>query len=920
MQPNKLTFPLTHSVLILLLICIQVSAVADHGGFTATLSATDVVDDGNPNSIEVESRKSNTPFTKPHDVNIAVYIRFDKAAEKPAPGITDFTIHLFDKNDERIGTTIPFTQDHIVERNKKHYELTIPIIDSAGVPNIPIKATTIILILKKRAVASVERADIEAGSVPTNEEARITLNLVRKEPKFPGNIPKIVSITRYDSRGFITPNITGPFTVKIVLTEKPRAFTPEHIGVTNGKATFILAGPPFGGEASASVSDELVVKPLLSEGNYTSANAIPNPTGRDYQYHPYYVTITPDFRSTDDIVIKVNVFEDTVKPPNRYIPSQSVEGRTKLTVRVSPSATLKPKPPGFSVALPHNDNASIPANGFYILTKNSENSGIDIPPVEEGPIHRRQTQLAYNVRENSELPNLESLLLNGGTIDLVGPAHIPAGSVIISEIMWGSDRNLADATESQWVELYNTTDARIPIDEGTWFLYFYGATEPVPHPKKYGIIDRIGTVDPASHAYAASNWWSIAGKGQSGRTGTGPIQPLISMERIIYATGEVADGTKAIGWTASTRPSVNFDFTKAVIPIGTPGTMSLTPIPKPVSTPDPTIFPTEEPDIIISEIMYTVNGSQLPQWIELHNRSGREVNLLGWEVGIENPSEDETVLEPVLSAVFLDDTLVAAGEAVLLVTTQGRHSGIGDGKGDLRRDQVIGLKQLLNIRVPRYKLLSNAAFKISLISPSAIAPVDVVGNLGAKPAWELPTIEEGASRSSIVRNYRKPKRNGTRANGWMLASEQAFLYAQHGTYYGHSSDHGTPGYRAGSPLPVQLSSFRPARQASTGAVGITWVTESELDNAGFNILRSMTRDGVFSRVNTTLISGAGTTAEKHTYSFTDTTAKPNIVYYYRIEDVSLAGEHRTLATVRLKGHVSASGKLTTTWGHLKTQN
>ena len=920
MQLNKLTGSLTHFILMFLLIFIQASAWSDHGGFTATLSATDVVDDGNPNSIEVESREPGTPFTgdtAAHNVNITVYITFDKAAEKPVG--SNFTPYFFDKNDERIDE-INLTLLYDITGSRKNYTLKIPAND------IPTNATVIILRLGKF-VKSVERADIEAELadritlIPTNEEATITLNLVREEPpKYPEYIPKVVSMTRYDSRGFITPNITGPFTVKIVLTEKPRAFTPEHIGVTNGKATFILAGPPFGGAASASVSDEPVEKPPISEGNYTIEAEIPNPTGRDYQYHPYYVTITPDFRSTDDIVIKVNVFEDTVKPPNRYIPSQLVEGRTKLTVRVSPSATLKSKPPGFSVALPHNDNASIPANGFYILTKNSENSGIDIPPVEEGAIHRRQTQLAYNVRENSELPNLESLLLNGGTIDLVGPAHIPAGSVIISEIMWGSDRNLADATESQWVELYNTTDARIPIDEGTWFLYFYGATEPVPHPKKYGIIDRIGTVDPASHAYAASNWWSIAGKGQSGRTGTGSIQPLISMERIIYATGEVADGTKTIGWTASTRPSVNFDFTKAVIPIGTPGTMRLTPIPKPVSTPEPTLFPAGEPDIVISEIMYTGNRSQLPQWIELHNRSGREVNLLGWEVLIENPSEDETVLETSVAAIFLDDILVAAGEAVLLVTEQGRHSGIGEGKGDLRRDQVIGLKQLLNIRVPRYKLLSNAAFKISLISPSATAPVDIVGNLGAKPAWELPTLEEGASRSSIVRNYRKPKRNGTRANGWLLASEQAFLYAQHGTYYGHSSDHGTPGYRAGSPLPVQLSSFRPARQASTGAVGITWVTESELDNAGFNILRSTTRDDVFSRVNTTLISGAGTTAEKHTYSFTDTTATPNIVYYYRIEDVSLAGEHRTLATVRLKGHVSASGKLTTTWGLLKTQN
>ena len=157
-------------------------------------------------------------------------------------------------------------------------------------------------------------------------------------------------MTRYDSRGFIIPNITGPFTVKIVLTEKPRAFTPEHIGVTNGKATAILAGLPFGGAASAAGLD--VQTPPISEGNYTNAGTIPRPTGRDYQYHPYYVTITPDLRSADDIVIKVNAFEDTVKPPNRYIPPRlPKEGRQRLTLNIHPAATITPLP-GFRVALP----------------------------------------------------------------------------------------------------------------------------------------------------------------------------------------------------------------------------------------------------------------------------------------------------------------------------------------------------------------------------------------------------------------------------------------------------------------------------------------------------------------------------------------------------------------------------------------
>ena len=123
--------------------------------------------------------------------------------------------------------------------------------------------------------------------------------------------------------------------------------------------------------------------------------------------------------------------------------------------------------------------------------------------------------------------------------------------------------------------------------------------------------------------------------------------------------------------------------------------------------------------------------------------------------------------------------------------------------------------------------------------------------------------------------------------------------------------------RGGEPLPVTLSSFR-AEHTNTGVV-LNWVTESEVDNAGFYIYRSKTNDGEFKVVNATIIQGAGTTGERNAYTWTDTTAKPNTVYYYRIEDVSHAGVREQLATVRLRGLVSARGKLTTSWADLKAQ-
>ena len=116
-------------------------------------------------------------------------------------------------------------------------------------------------------------------------------------------------------------------------------------------------------------------------------------------------------------------------------------------------------------------------------------------------------------------------------------------------------------------------------------------------------------------------------------------------------------------------------------------------------------------------------------------------------------------------------------------------------------------------------------------------------------------------------------------------------------------------------MPVKLSHFR-AEHTDAGVV-LKWTTESELDNAGFYIYRSEAKDGEFKAVNASMIQGAGTTSERHTYTWTDTTAKPNTLYYYQIEDISHAGVRKRLATVQLKGLVSVSGKLLTKWADLK---
>ena len=314
-------------------------------------------------------------------------------------------------------------------------------------------------------------------------------------------------------------------------------------------------------------------------------------------------------------------------------------------------------------------------------------------------------------------------------------------------------------------------------------------------------------------------------------------------------------------------------------------------------------------DIVISEIMYATSPDNLPQWIELYNISTEEVSLKGWKVTIENHPKDTVVLATKLT-ISLGEKVINADQVLLLVTEQGINYGIDVAKGDHHKDRVIVLKDRIG-GAPGYRLLSQTAFKITLTAPVPTKTKsktfgDIAGNLGAVPKWELPPNDH--KRISIFRKYNSvtgTPYNGATAGGWELASEKDTMPIN---YYGHHSDRGTPGYREAEPLPVELSSFRPMRKKTTGTVVITWITESEVSNAGFNIKRSTTKDGKFEVINPAVILGAGTTNEKRVYTYTDTTAKPKIIYYYQLECISVNGVHQTLRTTHLRGSVGGANK------------
>ena len=86
---------------------------------------------------------------------------------------------------------------------------------------------------------------------------------------------------------------------------------------------------------------------------------------------------------------------------------------------------------------------------------------------------------------------------------------------------------------------------------------------------------------------------------------------------------------------------------------------------------------------------------------------------------------------------------------------------------------------------------------------------------------------------------------------------------------------------------ITLSSF--TAKASNGRVKLVWTTESEIANAGFNIYRSETEDGVYEKINSALIAAKGSETKGAKYVFTDNIAKNRKTYFYKLEDIDLNG-------------------------------
>ena len=786
------------------------------------------------------------------------------------------------------------------------FTVTLPQLAAAPTAPAIYDGHTVVVTIAKGAAENADPADvITAGTgddtLGKNDKGSLRFEVVAAVT----DRPNVASIDDLPSI-VLGPDANPAFTFKVTLSEKPKEFKKDHIEASNAT---VSGDPVFAGTKAESAT---VVSTELSNLVYE-----------------YLVTVAPKYESKDDIVIKIKSFEDV--SGNKSLVSMP------YMVKVNSDANKKVALSGREVNL--TNKAVVPGDGYLVVAKDKGMSlVIDPGNAEHGAGDRARRDRAFKVSYNLVAVDLgvslEGFLTRGGTIDLVSPN----AGLAISEVMWATD---GGSRNRQWIEISNMTSADIKFGDKTHKLMLYESSETLPDMSVAAnkIVDRVSTL------YRGTNHWSIAGKGQSGRINpviTREVKAadtddvdvdievvdtaaLISMQRAMAADGTYADGTMDTTWSMSIPPAQNLVDGAQGLVVATPGTAPITPVTIEVPEEEALIPVAMASDITITEIMVDTDRGQLPQWIELTSWATSEVSLAGWEMRIDNAIDDTVlgggnIITIDLSDVILDVSAhtgnMGKGQSALVVAW-----APDDISGNIRADRVVNVATQLN-QTRRYQLLSYIGFKITLAPPQTggvFAPGDIAGNLHED--WELPMSRKDDPRSSMIRREMLADgmaTMGTDANGWRLAGKTS-LTTGHPSFYGSDEDESTPLQDAGGPLPVELSHFRPARDTATGAVVITWSTQSELNNAGFFIKRSQQRDGQFKVINATMVPGAGTTSEKQFYTYTDTTAQPNVVYYYQIEDISLDGQRQTLTNgIRLKGHIGAAGKLTTSWGELKS--
>ena len=321
--------------------------------------------------VKIEGRTTVTYATGEATVEVKLRVIADKSL--PNPLVTDLSV--FDKDGFPIAIDINNPQITVTDdtdaamRTGRVRQLDVNI-------SVKINDGTV-----AKVVITVPKTATTDPTVPAADSmSKVVHHTIRllEAPMANASHPQVVSIQRLGPisqaavSAFEEAEVTGPFDVWIVLTERPHGgLTLDKIQVDGGTASNLVVGVPFSMLRTNATDAATTYRPHPSEGMYehtlvgvplgvTGSGNIPAPTGDDEMYHQYRVTITP-YRRVGMVKISVKEFNDGGSPVlNIYKPlnlDYKPNGREQL--RLAVATPTMPLGTGVMLSLPHDDDVKI---------------------------------------------------------------------------------------------------------------------------------------------------------------------------------------------------------------------------------------------------------------------------------------------------------------------------------------------------------------------------------------------------------------------------------------------------------------------------------------------------------------------------------------------------------------------------------
>jgi hypothetical protein len=280
--------------------------------------------------------------------------------------------------------------------------------------------------------------------------------------------------------------------------------------------------------------------------------------------------------------------------------------------------------------------------------------------------------------------------------------------------------------------------------------------------------------------------------------------------------------------------------------------------------------------VVVNEVMSNpiASDEDFDEFIELYNNSGSSVDLSGW--------------------TFTDgdanDNIIAWNESV--------HGDISDADPTFNTT---------NLPSNSYAVILDQEYESGTQPYDFPAGTIILTTSNTTLGDGLETsdpVELLNGSSVIISTYGSPA-NGSDGlpfnpgNGYSAEKKHSSIPDVEGNWEKSANIGGTPGDQNSvydSSLPVELSSF--SAQHNDNHVEIQWTTQSELNNSGFYILRSENDEANFQKISH-LIEGAGSSSEKHNYSFRDERVDPNRTYFYQLQQVDMDGTIESFGPVKV---------------------